>query len=275
MRIYLDLEATEYGEVLAIGAVDEDGNRFQEVVRPTYTPLTERITALTGIDERTIANAHNFIEVANNFQFWAWSHACDNQCDILTFGKNDSGFLRKTYDLFYTHGASPDDVEPMIWLINHTHNGANPIYQAFRRSMISLRSAYLTYTENEATEALNGAHLPIEDAAMFKILYEAVRNGWVLPEGANLVTVKKPTLPPKQPKEDFNTPPELHRTVVVYWTRGNQDKCAAFRDLITAAKATCTKALNAGISPEQAAYRVLDAAINGESYCDRKFFLVD
>lgn len=275
MRFYLDLEATEYGEVLAIGAVAEDGSRFQKVVRPTYSPLTERITALTGIDERAIANAPSFIEVANDFQFWAWTHALNDQCDILTFGKNDGTFLRKTYDLFYTHGASPDDVEPMIWLINRTHNGADPIYQAFNQNMISLRSAYLTYIENESTKTLNGAHLPVEDAAMFKTLFEAVEDGWTLPEGTNVVLVKKPTLPPKQPKEDFNTPDELHRTVVVYWRRGNQDKCAVYRDILTAAKATCTKALNAGITPEQAAFRALDAAINGESYCDRKFFLVN
>lgn len=274
MRIYLDLEATEAGEVLAIGAVTETDARFQMVVAPAFTPLTPRITALTGITEDTLKSAYPFTVVAAKFKEWvqkcvAWK---DNTAHIVTFGKNDSKFLAETYDLYRSHGYDAERLEPMKWLINCTSNGADPIYQAFRRPLVSLRSAYLTYREQGE---LNGIHLPVEDACMFKELYEAVERGWTLPADAAIVKVAKPQLPPKAPKQNFNTPEDLQRTVVVYWRKGNQDRSAVYRDLVGAAKGTCTKAINSGLDPETVAYRVLNAAIAGESYCDRKFFLVD
>lgn len=273
MRIFVDFEATEAGEIIAVGAVTESDKRYFSVCKPLFTPLTERITALTGITEDTLKDAAPFSAVCADLVNWAIGHNTGSGVHFFSFGKNDRGFVNKTLDLYQSHGYDELTTRHMTFLSNFLSNGAHPIYQAFRRPLVGLRSAYLTYKND--TGDLHQSHNPLDDALMFKELLEAAEDGWTLPEDAEIVKVSKPTLPKKAPKEDFNTPDELHRTVVVYWRKGNQDRSAVYRDLIGAAKGTCTKALNAGVSPEQAAYRVLNAAINGESYCDRKFFLVD
>ena len=273
MRIFLDFEATEAGEIIAIGAVAEDDSRYFAVCKPQFTPLTERITALTGIDERTLENANPYWMVARDFQTWCKMRDASGETYLYSFGKNDRGFAQLTLNMYRSHGYdSPACLNPMAWVYANLENGANPIYKAFNRPLVGLRSAYLTYKND--TGDLHQSHNPLDDAIMFRELVLAAEDGWRLPQGAELVKVEKPVLPSKAPKEDFCTPAELHRTVVCYWTKGNQDKSAVYRDLVTAAKALCTKAINSGVSPEQAAYRVLQAALNGDSYCDRRFFLV-
>lgn len=273
MRIYIDFEATEAGEIIAVGAVTENNDRFFRVCRPLYTPVTERITALTGLDSNVLADEPTFRAAAEDLIHWCDAHSTTIGFHFFSFGKNDHEFLAKTIDLYKAHSFSAESIACMQFVYNNLSNGAYPIYKAFNRPLIGLRSAYLTYKNNK--QELPDSHNPVDDAAMFKELVEAAESGWTLPEDAEIVKVVKPILPAKAPVEDFNTPAELHRTVVCYWTKGNKDKVAVYRDLVSAAKALCTKALNSGVTPEVAANRILTAAIAGETYCDRKFFLVN
>lgn len=273
MRIFVDFEATEAGEIIAIGAVAENDSRYFAVCQPMFTPLTERITALTGITEDTLATANPYWQVARDFQTWCHMQSPD-PVYLYSFGKNDRAYARYSLECYMGNGwTAPPIVNPMAWIAGTIENGADPIYKAFRKPLVGLRSAYLTYKND--TGDLHQSHNPLDDALMFRELVLAAEQGWRLPADAELVKVIKPQLPAKAPKEDFTSPTELHRTVVCYWTKGNADKSAVYRDLITAAKALCTKALNSGVTPEQAAYRVLQAAMNGETYCNRRFFLVD
>ena len=274
MRIFIDFEATEAGEIISVGAITETGEKFYALSRPLYSPLTERITALTGITQEDLDGAAPFWLTCRSLIAWANSLDTGNGYHFFSFGKNDRVFVNTTARLYRSNGS--DDrytLEPMEYLANKLTNGADPIYKAFNRPLVSLRSAYLTYKNSQGE--LENTHNALEDAQMMMELILAVEDGWKLPEDAEIVKVQKPVLPAKAPAEDFCTPSELHRTVVCYWTKGNSDKVAVYRDLVTAAKALCTKALNAGVTPEKAAYRVLQAAMNGESYCDRRFFLVD
>lgn len=274
MRIFVDFEATEAGEIIAIGAVADNDARYFGLAKPQFTPLTERITALTGLTDETLSTASPFWMVVRDFVSWCNTQAAGNGYCLLAFGKNDRVFAATTLDLYKSHGYDSEYlIKPLEFLAHNITNGADPIYKAFNRPLVSLRSAYLTYLND--THDRTHSHNPVEDAIMFRDLIVAVENGWKLPVGASMVKVVKPVLPKKAPREDFCTPDELHRTVVCYWRRGNQDKSAVYRDLVSAAKALCQKALNAGVSPEQAAYRILQAAIEGGAYCDRKFFLVD
>lgn len=275
MRIFVDLEATEAGEIIAIGAVTEDNQRFFGVMTPRFSRVTPRITTLTGITEEEADQFPPAELTIERFVRWAMDQATDIGLHFFTFGKNDGGFVQRTRDFYAAHPdwAQDNTVKRLDWIRANMSNGADPIYKAFNKPLISLRSAYFTYKHEVEGD---NTHNPVQDAVWFKELVEAAESGWRLPEGTELVKVIKPVMPAKDPNKGMDIPDELNRKVIAYWQRGNKDRCEVFPTLINAAKAICTQAVQGnGLSPEQAAYRVLNAAINGESYCNRKFFLVD
>lgn len=274
MRIFVDLEATEAGEVIAIGAVAENNFRFFSVMAPKYSRITPRITALTGITEEEAEKWVDAEHAVRSFVEWAQEQDAGLGVHFFTFGKNDGGFIQRTRNFYADQWGANEIVMQLDWIRANMSNGAAPIYDAFRKPLISLRSAYFTY-KNAASDSAD-IHNPVKDAIMFKELVEAVEDGWRLPEGAELVKVSKPVMPPKDINHGRNVPEELDRKVVAYWQKGNSDKVQVFQNLIIAAKSLCNKAIQFDkLDPTQAAYRVLNAAINGESYCSRKFFLVD
>lgn len=274
MRIFVDLEATEAGEVIAIGAVAENNFRFFSVMAPKYSRITPRITALTGITEEEAEKWVDAEHAIRSFVEWAQKQGAGLGVHFFTFGKNDGGFIQRTRNFYADQWGANEIVMQLDWIRANMSNGAAPIYDAFRKPLISLRSAYFTY-KNAVSDGVD-IHNPEKDAIMFKELVEAVEGGWRLPEGAELIKVSKPVMPPKDINQGRNVPEELNRKVIAYWQKGNSDKVQVFPNLIIAAKSLCTKAIQFDkLDPTKAAYRVLNAAINGESYCSRKFFLVD
>lgn len=273
MRIFVDLEATEGGEILAIGAVTDNDSRFFAVVKPEFTKLTPRIMALTGYDEQTMEGATDITSAVYKFVQWSlqWVTA---GVHFFTFGKNDREFIQKTRDLHFNAKGMSELVHQLDWIKGNMSNGASPIYSAFKRPLISLRSAYYTYKNTPSEGAV--IHNPVEDAVMFKELVEAAEGGWKLPADAEIVKVSKPVLPPKDANNGMGVPEDLNRKVIAYWQRGGKERVQLYPNLISAAKSLCTQAIQIDhVSPEQAAYRLLNAAITGDSYCNRKFFLVD
>lgn len=279
MRIFVDLEATEGGEILAIGAVTDNDSRFFAVVKPEFTKLTPRIMALTGYDEQTMAGAQDITSAIAKFTHWALAQSGalslggNIGLHFFTFGKNDREFVQKTRDLHFNANGMSDLVHQLDWMKGNMSNGASPIYTAFKRPLISLRSAYYTYKNTPSEGAV--IHNPVEDAVMFKELVEAAEGGWKLPADAEIVKVSKPVLPPKDSNNGMGVPEDLNRKVIAYWQKGAKERVQLYPNLIAAAKNLCTQAIQIDhVAPEQAAYRLLNAAITGESYCNRKFFLV-
>lgn len=272
MRIYLDLEATEGGEIIAIGAVAENGKRFFSAVRPRFTPVTPRIAVLTGI---TADEAEEFplAETAiPRFVNWALKQDAGIGIVFLTFGENDKHFVQTTLAFYKEDCGTPDSVlNGLSWLIANMADCSYLIRNTFRRPNISLRSAYLTLRETE----LSPIHNPVEDALALKELIDLILGGWTFPENATVVKATKPNLPPKM-KEII--PENLNRKVVAYWVQSktNKDMTCVFSDCVKAATTLCGQAIQQGQTDKyQVATRVLNAAITGESYCGRKFFLVD
>ena len=119
--ICIDLEMTEFqavqrsfipganGEVIQFGAVmlDENYNmisKFSSYVKPSYSSVTPHIQELTGITNRNLEGADDFITVFDKFSYWrgegdittfCWSNADFNQlwCELESKG-------RHRYDLF-------------------------------------------------------------------------------------------------------------------------------------------------------------------------------
>lgn len=119
--VCIDLEMTEFqsrrrscipganGEVIQFGAVmlDENFNmisKFSSYVKPVYSSVTPAIHELTGITNKNLEDADDFITVFDKFTFWCgegdiitfcWSRADHNQlwCELEAKG-------RHRYDLF-------------------------------------------------------------------------------------------------------------------------------------------------------------------------------
>lgn len=277
MRIFVDFEATEAGEIIAIGAVTDTNARFFGTMAPKYSRITPRITALTGITEEEAENFPAAEDTVRSFVAWALNQGKDSGFHFFTFGKNDSGFAQKTRDFYAGQWGAVEIVMQLDFIRAHMSNGAAPIYEAFRKPLVSLRSAYLTYKHNYNV-GVDAIHNPVEDAVMFKELVEAAEGGWMLPEDAEMVKAIKPTMPSKDVNKGVIIPGELDHRIVAYWVQKKTGKGIAqvFENAIHAARAICNQAtMYGGIDSIQAAYRVLNAAINGETYCGRKFFLVD
>lgn len=274
MRIFVDIEATEAGEILALGAVADNNERFFSAVRPIFSRVTPRITVITGVTQDQADEFPTPANVIPHFIEWAIRQGGTYGVHFFTFGKNDRQFVEKTRAFWANEDKTLNIVAQLGWIAANMSNGAAPIYDAFRRPLISLRSAYLTYKETN----IKPEHCSLEDAVMFKELIDAVENGWTLPDGARIVKITKPVLPPKDVNHGEQIPKDLDRKVVAYWVRrkDGSDQSAVYANCIVAAKALCTQAIQTGkLDPIQAGYRVLNAAVIGETYCDRKFFLVD
>ena len=119
--VCIDLEMTEFqsgqrscvpganGEVIQFGAVmlDENYNmisKFSSYVKPVYSSVTPAIHDLTGITNRNLEGADDFLTVFDKFSYWrgegeittfCWSKADHNQlwCELEAKGKH-------RYDLF-------------------------------------------------------------------------------------------------------------------------------------------------------------------------------
>lgn len=274
MIVYMDIEATEAGEILQIGCVTQHNQRFGICTRPEFTPVTPRITALTGItqedaDESMSLNKALFILID-------WLNQQSEDIQIYAFGKNDIGFIQKTYDFYFLNGKSPDDplMQRLKYLKLKTANCQSYIYNAFRYKGLSLRSYYLTMNN----QPLPHDHNAMTDAVYLYQIMSAIDSGWTLPDGAEIVKFHKPTLPPKvDPCEANGTmTADLNRKVVAYYVNNKGKDCAqVFPNCVAAARALCQQAINSGSDQIEAGRRVLDAALAGTYYCNRKFFLVD
>lgn len=276
MRIYIDVEATEGGELLQIGCVTETNERYGVCLRPQFTPVTPRITALTGITPENAAGAEDTLTGIIDLMTWVSNQNTGNGVCCFSFGKNDAKFFHQTRDMYLRNGtdANVPGMKALEWFGKNIINCQNTIYQAFGHKGLSLRSYFLTMNN----QPIPNEHNALTDAVyLFKIM-NAIDSGWKLPEDAEIIKFQKPKLPSKATAAEAGgtLTSDLKRKVVAYWvnTKGKENT-AIFSDCITAAKALCTAAIQSGRSHEQAGYGVLNAAINGETYCGRKFFLVD
>lgn len=275
MRIYIDVEATEGGELLQIGCVTEENQRFGVCVRPEFTPVTPRITALTGItaDDARLADA--LFPSLCNLVNWALEQDKGNGIHFFSFGKNDAKFFRKTLDMYKNYGTDPNEpgMKALAWMASNITNCQSTIYNAYRQKGLSLRSYFLTMNN----QPLPDQHNALVDAVYLYKIMTAIDSGWTLPEGAEIIKFIKPALPSKvTPAQAGGTlTQDLNRKVVAYWVNSKgKENTGIFSDCMTAAKALCQAAVQAGRTHEQAGYGVLNAAITGTSYCGRQFFLV-
>lgn len=162
MKIFLDVEATEQNEIIAIGAVtDKDNKTFYSLVKPQFSELTPIIKKLTHINNEELKTAPLFNQAMTDLYQWLFSkEASVAEWRIYSYG-NDSIFFKKTlrncvYNLSY-------------WLccqIIATLQDVTQQTRQFFKSANNLQQVYNYIQQQEEKQQ----HNPLEDAQMLQMV---------------------------------------------------------------------------------------------------------
>lgn len=97
MKVYIDVEATEAGEIIALGAVSSNGKEFYELVQPIFSKLTPMIHKLTGITDAELERAARLDSVLIHFYNWLYEQSrAIFQWKFYSYGNADIGFFKKS-----------------------------------------------------------------------------------------------------------------------------------------------------------------------------------
>ena len=99
VRIFLDLEATQFSkEIISIGAVSDKNQEFYKLVR-SKKKITKLITDLTNITNEDLKKAKKFYEVFDEFWDWCCSQKTTKNEKIIFFvyGNFDGELIKAEY----------------------------------------------------------------------------------------------------------------------------------------------------------------------------------
>jgi DNA polymerase III epsilon subunit-like protein len=94
MKYFIDFEATQYTqEIIQIGCVREDGQKFSSLIKPRKIKnITRIITELTGLTRVMFENARSSDEVFADF--FDWISTNDTPAEFYCYGTSDLIFVK-------------------------------------------------------------------------------------------------------------------------------------------------------------------------------------
>ena len=97
MKFYIDFEATQpENEIIAIGAVAENGATFHTLVKPQLSSISKWVSDLTHISPEDLEKAPNIDKALIDFDLWMMSQESDiMKCRFIAYG-DDSKFIKST-----------------------------------------------------------------------------------------------------------------------------------------------------------------------------------
>ena len=164
MKIYLDFEATSpENEIIAVGAVAENGATFYSLVKPQLSTISPYISQLTHIKQADLEKSKVISEVLKDFNEWVMKQTEDvMDCRFISYG-DDSVFIKSTLPAIKDiYGFSIAAV-----LMAKMENCYDEVKRFFHGS-IKLIHAFNYVQEVEAEQT----HNPLEDAKMLQKVYE-------------------------------------------------------------------------------------------------------
>lgn len=173
MKFYIDFEATQpENEIIAIGAVAENGSTFYSLVKPQLSSISPYISQMTHISPEDLEKAHIIDEVLIDFDFWMMAQESEiMNCQFITYG-NDDRFIKNTLPAIKNQHAFTVAAILMAKI--------EDCYDATRKffhGTIKLVHAF-NYIQSIETEQ---KHNPLEDAMMLQKVYEYTQTHKPLP----------------------------------------------------------------------------------------------
>ena len=173
MKFYIDFEATQpENEIIAIGAVAENGATFHTLVKPQLSSISPYVSQLTHISPEDLEKAPNIDKALIDFDLWMTSQESDiMKCRFIAYG-DDSKFIKSTLPAIKDERAFTIAAILMAKI--------EDCYDATRKffhGTIKLVHAF-NYVQSVETEQ---KHNPLEDAMMLQKVYEYTQTHEPLP----------------------------------------------------------------------------------------------
>ncbi len=198
MKFYIDFEATQpENEIIAIGAVAENGATFHSLVKPQLSSISQYVSRLTHISDEDLEEAPTIDKVLVNFDSWMMSQESDiMNCQFISYG-NDDKFIKSTLPAIKDQHAFTVAAILMAKI--------EDCYDATRKffhGSIRLVHAFNFVQSMEIEQN----HNPLEDAMMLQKVYE--------------YTQTHDPLPCHPLNENFNTAMEYKSPSGTFFCRG-------------------------------------------------------
>lgn len=163
MRFFIDFEATQPGnEIIAIGAVAENGATFHTLVKPQLSSISPYVSQLTHISQTDLDKAISIDEALVKFDSWIGDQEPSIvKCEFLSYG-DDAAFLKATLP------AVKDDHAflTLSYLLVKIKDCSKEVFKFFKGT-VSLINAF-NYVQSAETKQ---RHNPLEDAIMLQKVY--------------------------------------------------------------------------------------------------------
>ena len=173
MKFYIDFEATQpANEIIAIGAVAENGSTFHSLVKPQLSSISQYVSQLTHISAEDLKMAPDINEVLRSFDFWMMNQEPDiMKCRFIAYG-DDSKFIQSTLPAITEQHAFTVAAILMAKIEDCYENT-----RKFFHGSIKLVHAFNFVQSMEVEQK----HNPLEDAMMLQKVYEYTQTHEPLP----------------------------------------------------------------------------------------------
>lgn len=173
MKFFLDFEATQpENEIIAIGAVAENGATFHTLVKPQLSSISPYISQMTHISAEDLEKAPTIDETLIAFDSWMMNQESNiMNCQFIAYG-NDDKFIKgtlpaiKDQHAFTVAAILMAKIEDCYDDTRKFFHGAIKLIHAFN---------YVQAVETEQK------HNPLEDAMMLQKVYEYTQTHEPLP----------------------------------------------------------------------------------------------
>ena len=173
MLFFLDFEATQpENEIIAIGAVAENGTAFYSLVKPQLSSISPYISQMTHISAEDLETAVTIDKALIDFDLWVMSQENDiMRCRFISYGDDDK-FVKSTLPAITNDHAFTVAAILMVKMENCYEDT-----RKFFHGPIKLVHAF-NYVRAVETKQ---KHDPLEDAMMLQKVYEHMQTHDPLP----------------------------------------------------------------------------------------------
>lgn len=173
MKFYIDFEATQpENEIIAIGAVAENGATFHSLVKPQLSSISKWVSDLTHISAEDLEWAPDINKALIEFDTWMTTQESNiMNCRFISYGDDDK-FIKSTLP------AITDKIAFTVAAILMAKiEDCSAETKKFFHGTIKLVHAF-NYVQAAETEQ---KHNPLEDAMMLQKVYEYTQTHDPLP----------------------------------------------------------------------------------------------
>lgn len=271
MNYFIDFEATQFSnDIISIGCVDENGEKFYNLINPEEGKLTPFITELTGITQEMLNEANSLDVILKSFFEYLRKHE-DGNCKFYCYGSCDIKFIDRAYKK-----ATSFEAKAALGLL---HMGLKDYAPTVQMHYGLIKPIGLQKVINHIRKSENEQHHnALEDAIMLKEVYDTIHDQPREVDNYDFAEWRITELPVhKNPVAKIRA--ELSEETTVFMSADKKGK-KIYGQYATMDEAVenimrITKMNN--ITPETAARvanKIKNAAKQNKRYCEKYWFIV-